>query len=556
MLKDSVKKWCILMFLLVMGLTFSPTLGEANNVNVYLDSLDLKTDPDVSLVDLDNISSRLQMVKDDQGNLYFCLDESKYYPEQNGTNYYPGELLEKRELTWLLENFYNDGQFIGAPNAKTKYAATQIAIWSFTNPDRVPYSGDVVQNNPLIKDLIDRAKTFANLPTVREEFERIEADLQLIETKNPNSIPRDNPTYNVSVNVRNQSNSIKTTIDDVRVFMVEKNGTKTDLTTNPNVTLDFNNTTGQGTFEIERDYYNALPAGAVIRLEGSIELETEESLFLIYVTDNSSYQPLGSVFQQKLRKTIPLVNQFEVKALVDIEGVKTWDDENNQDGMRPESITIQLYANDQLQDELIVTAEANWSYQFLNLPKYDANDIRINYRLYEKDVEGYEATWNGWNVTNSYIPSEVIIIIEKQWEDDNDIANLRPDEILVQLLADGEIIEEIVLSQNNNWMYISEGLPKYANGQLIEYTVIEVTEVEHYISSIASIDPYTFTITNTYIYDEEEPPNSDVENESGNQNNITKLPQTDGHFINISFLGFLLLICTWCIWKIRRLNRA
>ena len=62
-----------------------------------------------------------------------------------------------------------------------------------------------------------------------------------------------------------------------------------------------------------------------------------------------------------------------------ISGTKTWDDADNQDGKRPESIKINLIADggETPVKTLTVTKDENWSWSFSNLPKYkDGKEIK------------------------------------------------------------------------------------------------------------------------------------------------------------------------------------
>ena len=58
----------------------------------------------------------------------------------------------------------------------------------------------------------------------------------------------------------------------------------------------------------------------------------------------------------------------------EVKGSKTWNDADNQDGKRPESITVRLLANGEEKDSQTVTADenGNWTYSFEKLPKYEA----------------------------------------------------------------------------------------------------------------------------------------------------------------------------------------
>ncbi len=74
--------------------------------------------------------------------------------------------------------------------------------------------------------------------------------------------------------------------------------------------------------------------------------------------------------------------------LTSITGTKTWKDADNQDGKRPESITVNLFADETNLKSQSVSADAdgNWSYSFTDLPKY-ANGQEITYTVTEDAVD-------------------------------------------------------------------------------------------------------------------------------------------------------------------------
>ena len=96
------------------------------------------------------------------------------------------------------------------------------------------------------------------------------------------------------------------------------------------------------------------------------------------------------------------VTNRHIPATINISGGKHWDDNNNQDGKRPSSIKIRLYADDtELTDKVqTVTAADNWEWTFTNLPKY-ANGTEINYTITEDVVADYTTSVRGYNVTNT-----------------------------------------------------------------------------------------------------------------------------------------------------------
>lgn len=96
-----------------------------------------------------------------------------------------------------------------------------------------------------------------------------------------------------------------------------------------------------------------------------------------------------------------IVNQkIEV---TEVAGQKTWVDEDNKDGKRPEQITVRLLADGKEVANQVVTAASNWTYTFSDLPKY-ADGKEIVYTIDEDHVEFYEEKVEGYNVTNTYVP--------------------------------------------------------------------------------------------------------------------------------------------------------
>ena len=180
---------------------------------------------------------------------------------------------------------------------------------------------------------------------------------------------------------------------------------------------------------------------------------------------------------------------------IDIEGRKTWDDADNQDGKRPSSITIHLYADGrELTDKVqTVTAADNWSWKFTDLPKY-AEGKEIVYTITEDAVENYTTVVDGYNVTNMHIPATIDISGGKHWDDNNNQDGKRPGSITIRLYADGtELTDKAqIVTAANGWNWKWEKLPKYANGREIVYTISE-DAVTNYTTSVRG-----YNVTNTY----------------------------------------------------------
>ena len=199
---------------------------------------------------------------------------------------------------------------------------------------------------------------------------------------------------------------------------------------------------------------------------------------------------------------------------VSITGTKTWNDANNQDGKRPTSIKISLFANGNVVKSLDVTAATNWTYSFTDLPKYEAG-TEIKYTVGEEAVADYETKVEGYNITNTHKPATLDITGTKTWNDSNNQDGKRPKSITVNLLANGIITDTKTVTADDNWTYSFTDLPKYANGQEITYTVSELT-VPGYTTTIDD----NYNITNSYTPGETSASVTKIWDDADNQDGI------------------------------------
>ena len=211
---------------------------------------------------------------------------------------------------------------------------------------------------------------------------------------------------------------------------------------------------------------------------------------------------------------------------INIQGIKTWDDGNNQDGKRPEKITVNLLKNGIPFKEAEVKADGdgNWKYSFDNLRKYE-NDQEIKYTVTENAVAEYTPGIDGYNIKNSYTPKKTSVTVTKKWEDADNQDGKRPSSIKVQLHGnDKKVGEEVTLNEGNNWTHTWEKLPKNAAGTPIKYTVKEVGEVDNYTTSYGEDSQGNIIITNKHV-----PEKTKVEGQktwSDNDNQDGKRPES------------------------------
>ena len=185
------------------------------------------------------------------------------------------------------------------------------------------------------------------------------------------------------------------------------------------------------------------------------------------------------------------------KEFVDVSGTKVWEDDDNQDGIRPDQIVIHLLADGKEKDSKTVTANNGWSWTFSNLPKYDyekeGENKEIVYTITEDEVTGYSTVVNDYNVTNTHVPETTEVSGSKTWDDKNNQDAARPSSITINLFADGVQVDSKEVTAADEWKWSFTDLPKYNEGVEIKYTITE-DPVEDYTTVVNGYD-----VKNTHV---------------------------------------------------------
>lgn len=171
----------------------------------------------------------------------------------------------------------------------------------------------------------------------------------------------------------------------------------------------------------------------------------------------------------------------------DISGTKSWKDNSNAYDTRPDSIELTLLRKGAGQEVTITdpaptwtTNGDSWTFTYAHLPETDDQGNPYTYEVTEKPIppqggDRYETTQTGLNLTNT-LTGTVDLVVEKTWQDNENAAGLRPDEIQVQLVKNGvpDPSHTLTLSADNGWQGRFDDLAKYdANGVLIQYSIEE-----------------------------------------------------------------------------------
>ena len=188
---------------------------------------------------------------------------------------------------------------------------------------------------------------------------------------------------------------------------------------------------------------------------------------------------------------------------------KIWKDESNQDGKRPASIAVDVYANGQKLADKTVTVtggstDAEWTAQTTDLPIFDASGQKITYTIGEDQLDGYDAPevdQGNLTVTNSRTPEKISIKASKKWDDAENQDGKRPANVVVKLYKEvGGQKSEVAnrtLTEADQWTTEFTNLNKYEKGQEVVYS-LEEDAVPHYQSQVTGNATDGFVVTNTY----------------------------------------------------------
>ena len=155
----------------------------------------------------------------------------------------------------------------------------------------------------------------------------------------------------------------------------------------------------------------------------------------------------------------------------------------------PDSVTVQLFCDGDLFGEQALSNDNGWNYSWTaDISGHIWSVAEINV----PDGYTFDVAWEGnvATVTNTFTPSpgeQEQITVKKVWKGGSD----HPDSVTVQLLCDGELFGEQVLSSSNDWNYTwTASLSGHT------WSVLEVNIPDGYTFDVAW-GGNTATVTNT-----------------------------------------------------------
>ncbi|MBR3113036.1 MAG: Cna B-type domain-containing protein, partial [Methanobrevibacter sp.] len=146
----------------------------------------------------------------------------------------------------------------------------------------------------------------------------------------------------------------------------------------------------------------------------------------------------------------------EVLSLKNITVKKVWDDNNNQDGVRPLNVTVVLLADTVEYKRTVLNESNNWTFTFTNLPvRRDGKNI--TYDIEEIEVENYTVIITRDNyyfvINNTHETELVNVTVLKVWDDNDNQDGFRPPSVNILLFANGNNTKNATLDESNNWTF-------------------------------------------------------------------------------------------------------
>ena len=219
-----------------------------------------------------------------------------------------------------------------------------------------------------------------------------------------------------------------------------------------------------------------------------------------------------------------ITNSYTPKG-VDIAVSANWDDQDNQDGIRPEAVEAELYADNVSTNKKVrLTADTDWKATFEKLA-VNKNGKPINYTLQATKVDGYDLTTSGSGAEGLVLKythkvKAVDVTAAVKWADGDNQDGIRPASVTLQLKADGENSgDPIAVNANSNWTKKWSGLAEYKAGKKVVYTV-GVSEISDYTVEITGDAATGFTVTATHVPAKAEVKASVVWDDAENQDGI------------------------------------
>lgn len=142
-----------------------------------------------------------------------------------------------------------------------------------------------------------------------------------------------------------------------------------------------------------------------IHITNTKDISGDQTMYVRFMTDFTNV-PIGYTVSNTVGGNTTKTEK--VSSPVRITAKKEWDDRNNADGIRPESVTLQLMnGTETVGDPVTVSAKSGWTHTWEALPECDEDGTKIAYSVMETGtVPGYTSSGvgtkeNSYTITNT-----------------------------------------------------------------------------------------------------------------------------------------------------------
>ena len=234
--------------------------------------------------------------------------------------------------------------------------------------------------------------------------------------------------------------------------------------------------TGIGDEKIKYSITAALPSG--YKISESSSAKTEEG-----------YQITATFYHKPQTKSVVVT--------------KAWDDKDDVDGKRPDSITVKLIGSDGTSFTKKLYENNGWTATVDDLYAYYNHGQDMEYSLEEVSVEGYESKVSkddsgNFLIKNIHTQEMRSLFASVEWADDDNRDGLRPKTVKVILAGSDGNTYEGSIKEADGWEYEFTDIPVNYDGKQISYTLTESVPDGYTGKVSVSQSKKGFEVTNTH----------------------------------------------------------
>ena len=200
---------------------------------------------------------------------------------------------------------------------------------------------------------------------------------------------------------------------------------------------------------------------------------------------------------------------------VNASGTVHWNDQNDADRVRPDSVTLRLYANGEVVRTGTASKDGGWKFDLGTFPRYKDGEL-LAYQLVEdeivvdetvmangysngvEEIGGDKGAINGYMVTNSHELTTTMFYGRIEWDDNDNSRGKRPESVNIRWLKNGEVISEEAVTEGEDGVW-EFGL-ELTNAELREIAETQDALAVKYQNGEMTDEEFTAAMEKTITY--------------------------------------------------------